>query len=97
MLESTIVKNMLHYLDKLPNSFWYKTHGGNFQMAGLPDIIGCYQGLFIGIEVKVPGKKLRVLQKMVMQLITEAGGEAVCLTSAEELVKYIEQIKGKTL
>ncbi len=31
-----------------------KLWGGPFQRSGLPDIIGVYEGLFVGIELKNP-------------------------------------------
>jgi Holliday junction resolvase len=34
--------------------FCFKVHGGPTMMAGLPDIIVCAQGLFIGLETKMP-------------------------------------------
>lgn len=54
--------------------FWFKVHGGPFQMAGLPDILGCYKGRFIGIEVKCPGNKPTALQLEVGNMILKAGG-----------------------
>jgi hypothetical protein len=33
---------------------WFKTHGGPFQEAGQPDLIGTVEGLFFGFEIKVP-------------------------------------------
>ena len=54
--ESQITAKILSQLKRL-GGFWYKTHGGPFQVRGLPDIIGCYQGAFYGLEVKVPGRE----------------------------------------
>lgn len=33
--------------------FVYKTHGSTETMSGLPDLVGCKDGRFIGIEVKM--------------------------------------------
>src|SRR3546814_4336782 len=35
-------------------AFAFKIHGGPTMMAGLPDLIMCYRGRFIGMEIKVP-------------------------------------------
>lgn len=34
--------------------FCFKVHGGPTMMAGLPDIIVCAEGVFIGLETKMP-------------------------------------------
>jgi len=56
--------------------FAVKIHGGPYQVAGLPDIVGCYQGRFFGLEVKLPGKehKLTAKQNLTLRRIKEAGG-----------------------
>jgi Holliday junction resolvase len=38
-------------------AFCFKVHGSETMMAGLPDIIVCYRGLFIGLETKTPEGK----------------------------------------
>ena len=53
-----------------------KVHGGPFQTAGVPDIVGVYQGRFFGIEVKAPGGKATVLQLLTIAAIRRAGGLA---------------------
>jgi hypothetical protein len=45
-------------------------------MAGLPDIIGCYQGRFFAIETKLD-TKVTVRQAYVHGLIRRAGGTVV--------------------
>lgn len=71
--------------------FAFKVHGGPATMNGLPDIIVCVEGLFIGLETKMPAKRDNVseIQKLRHQQIGEAGGYAgvVCgVTEALELV-----------
>lgn len=75
-----------------PGSFFYKTHGNPYQRAGIPDIIGCVNGCFIGVEVKLPGKEntLTELQKDSIKRINKAGGLAFMSTSVEYTVETIK-------
>lgn len=66
----------------------YKTHGGPFARVGVPDLLVCYEGRFIGIELKAPGKKVVAggPQERELAAIVRAGGVAVVATSVEEAV-----------
>lgn len=55
--------------------------------AGLPDLIVCYKGKFIGIEVKVPGKNATPRQLFVHQQIRKAGGIAFVARCVEDVQK----------
>ncbi len=79
------------YLDKR-GGFWIKIHGSVFQMAGIPDLIGCYRGRFIGFEVKRPGLGATLIQQYVMGRITAAGGVTAVIHSIEEAVPYLDRI-----
>jgi hypothetical protein len=71
--ESAFVKRLLKHLrDK--GAFAFKLHGSMFQMAGLPDVVGCYQGFFFGFECKRPGNTASKLQEYVGRQIVQAGG-----------------------
>lgn len=84
MLEKTVVKNIMYMLKLEFPGLWFKVHGGPFQVAGLPDILGCHKGKFIGIEVKAPGKEktLTLIQQEKIAKIKLAGGIAFMATSA---------------
>ena len=77
---------------EFPNSLFFKTYGSPFQRKGLPDIIGCVNGFFIGIEVKVPGREntLTELQKDTLDEIQKAGGIAFMTTSVEHAVRSLK-------
>jgi len=66
--------------------WWFKVHGGPFQRAGVPDIVGCYKGRFIGIEAKMPGNGPSAIQKYNLGLLAEAGARVgVAYTIQEAL------------
>lgn len=66
-----------------------KIHGGPYQSAGIPDIIGCIGGRFVALEVKVPGNKATRLQELVISRIRVAGGIAGVVTSVEEAMRVL--------
>ena len=76
---------------KLQGYFVFKVHGSEFMMAGLPDLIVCAEGLFIGLEVKLPAtrKNTSARQDYVHDLIRAAEGAAVVVCSADEAVSFI--------
>lgn len=53
--------------------------GGEFTKAGVPDILCCCNGYFIGIEVKAPNGKPSPLQIHNLKKIDESGGYGVLL------------------
>jgi len=55
--------------------YFYPVTGG-FGASGVPDIIGCYDGLFFGIECKAGKNKPTELQKKNLHDIELAGGMA---------------------
>jgi len=63
-------------------------------MAGLPDIIVCAEGLFIGLEVKNPESRenTSLRQKYVQQKIKDAGGYAGVVTNSEEAVRAVHAV-----
>ncbi len=89
-LESAIVKDICNYLKTLDKCFFWKEHGGMYGTAGLPDIIVCYKGKFLALEVKRPGGKLTKLQEKTIKDIKAAGGKACIVTSVEEVREIME-------
>lgn len=73
--------------------FCFKVHGSEFMMAGLPDVIVCARGLFIGLETKLPSTRGDVSprQAYVHSLIENAGGSAVVVCSAQEALEAVSK------
>lgn len=70
----------------------FKVHGGPQMMAGLPDLVACYRGFFIGIEVKQPGNGPSERQKFVMHEIQRAKGIAIVATDVETVSELIQSL-----
>ena len=61
MLERDVVAAIKKYLASLGSDvFFWKEHGGPYGSAGIPDIICCYKGRFLGLEAKLPGGVFRI-------------------------------------
>ena len=84
VLESSIVGAIFKYLKPLPRSFWFKVHGGWFQRAGLPDIVGVFRGRFVAFEVKRPGNGPTALQTYTLEQLKAAGAVAGIVYSVED-------------
>lgn len=83
-LEKTIENQIKKWLEK-QGYWWMKVHGDLFQKSGIPDILACINGKFVGIEVKRPGGRLSELQKYNIEKIQAAGGVAFVATSVDEV------------
>ena len=85
------IKNLL----KSKGAYCEKIFGGGFQSAGIPDIIACYRGYFVAIEVKSPTGKGRAsdIQKLKIKAIRDAGGVAFItdnIEDVEQVLKFID-------
>lgn len=74
--------------------FCFKIHGSEYMMAGLPDIIVCAEGHFIGLEVKLPATRSHTSprQDYVGELINTAGGRATVVCSTKEALNFIRDV-----
>ncbi len=98
MLERDTVNEIKKYLASLGSDvFFWKEHGGPYGTSGVPDIICCYKGHFLGLEVKLPTGRLTELQKRAIRKINGAGGIACRVESVEDVRRVIEQVDREAL
>ena len=71
--EKTFENKVKLYL-KQKGAYFIKTHGDRFSKVGVPDLIVCYKGLFIGIELKAPNGKPSELQLYNLREIEKSRG-----------------------
>lgn len=74
----------------------FKIHGSDegFQEVGIPDLLWCFRGRFVGSEVKQPSRDLSPIQRVVLHEIYDAGGVASVLETvgqAAVLLTYLEK------
>ena len=60
--------------------------------SGIPDIISCYKGLFLGIECKVGKNKMSKVQEEHRDEILAAGGIHILAYNLEDVKKIIKKI-----
>lgn len=92
--EARISRAILQAL-KREGIFAFKVHGGPTQMAGVPDILACVEGVFVGFETKVPGERRNTSarQEYVHERIIMAGGVAVVVCSVPEALEHVARIR----
>jgi Holliday junction resolvase len=76
--EAKVKKKVKAILDELGAYHFFPLMGG-FGRAGVPDIIGCYQGCFFAIECKAGSNKPTELQERELEKIRRAGGVAIVI------------------
>jgi len=96
--EARLVKKIQDYItDQGGRPF--KIVGGEegLQEAGIPDLLVCYRGFFVALEVKQPGAEqdLRPRQKLILRQIEESGGIAEVVSSVEQVAMILGVLRGK--
>lgn len=92
--EGRLSRKILIELRKKQKCFAFKVHGSEYVMAGLPDIIGCVDGLFFAIETKLPETRHDVSprQTWVHSLILRSGGAVTIACSVDEAQEFIRNL-----
>lgn len=98
--EAGVVKAIQRAVSReYPGAWILKTVGGPRQASGVPDLLLCVEGRFIGLEVKYqrPGESLQHalgratrLQEYQLRAIREAGGVARVVTTVEDALSAVE-------
>lgn len=91
--ESRLSRKIMDQL-RIKGIFCFKVHGSALMMAGLPDIIICAEGHFVGLEVKMPGQRnnTSVRQDYVHELIKSSGGFVTVVCSVQEAMGVIDTL-----
>ena len=91
MSESSIQRAILKYLKSLGLYCWtIKISICNER--GAPDIICCYKGFFVGLEVKTPRGRPSQIQKTQILRINNARGRAKVVRSVEEVKELLKEL-----
>jgi Holliday junction resolvase len=73
------VKDAVTKILKEVNAYYFYPATGGFGRSGVPDIVCCYRGNFIGIECKAGKNTTTALQDRELSKIEEAGGRAMVI------------------
>lgn len=91
--EKKIKQKVCAKLKELGAYYFYASTGG-YGASGVPDIVACYKGKFIGIECKANGNKATALQQKHLREISMQQG--VSLIIDETNIGMLEYyVKGK--
>ena len=74
--ESKVKKRVVDILKSYGAYFFYPVTGG-YGRSGVPDIVCCWKGRFIGIECKANGGKPTALQMKNLEEIVAQGGVSI--------------------
>ena len=90
--EVRVKRKAVAELQKLGMYIFFPATGG-FGRSGVPDIVCCYKGKFIGIECKANGNKPTALQRSNLEEIVNNGGISIVVdeTSVFNLKQIIEE------
>jgi Holliday junction resolvase len=89
--ESGLQTSVLKYLKE--RGHYAVNVPGNAFAQGLPDIMACVCGKFVGLEIKSADGSLRPLQKVNIKNIRRAGGIAEVVRSLDRAKEIIETIE----
>lgn len=86
------VKERVKKLLKENDVFFFMPKGSTYGTQGIPDIICCIRGMFIGIETKAGHGVPTAMQKEQMHRIVEHGGYTFCINedNFDVLQEWIE-------
>lgn len=77
---------------KARGAFVFKIHGGPTMMVGLPDLIMCYRGQFVAMEVKMPDGVTSKIQERRHAEIDDAGGHAFVVRSVQDAERALDKV-----
>ena len=94
--EKKVKRKVVDILKQYGMYYFYPVTGG-YGASGVPDIIACYNGRFIGIEVKADLKKNKptALQQKNLSEIAQHGGVALVIDAynLDHLVDTLETLR----
>jgi len=75
-------------------AYWFYPVMGGYGSSGIPDIVACYRGMFVGIECKAGDNKPTALQMKNLNQISAAGGYSAVIneTNVDELQNIFDRI-----
>jgi len=95
MISEKQIENKIKRFLAEQGAYYFKHFGCKFSKAGVPDIIACLHGKFLGIEVKREDGKLSELQKINLEQIRDAGGIGIVARSVEDIKECLNSMNIK--
>ena len=73
------VKQKVAKLLKEAGAYYFFPATGGYGRSGVPDIVGCLEGNFFGIECKAGKNTTTALQELELEKIRKSGGRAIVI------------------
>lgn len=98
MAAEKLYENKIKKFLKSEGAWFVKFFANRMTKEGIPDILACVNGYFVGIEVKAQNGRPSPLQMYHCEQIRKAGGFAFVVypTGWEQLKKFISDLKKDT-
>jgi len=90
--ESTLQRKVIACL-RDSGAYVFKVVGSAMQQRGTPDLLCCFLGRLVAIELKVPGKVPTKLQEVELRKIRNSGGVAVVITDMDQLEQLLTALR----
>lgn len=92
-LEAKIQTSIMRYLKTIPSANFAKIAQGAFSRAGVSDIVGCYRGRSVAMEVKRRATKPTPAQASYLNSQAAAGGFAAVVRSVADVKRVLEIVR----
>lgn len=98
--EVKVKKKVREVLDQM-KVYHFPPFSGGYGRSGVPDIVACIGGVFVGIECKAGKGKLTEIQKFNLQQIEQCGGIALVINEEnvgelkDTLIRRLYEIQGR--
>lgn len=83
------VKDAVTKILKSYEAYYFYPATGGFGRSGVPDIVACFNGRFIGIECKAGKNTTTALQDRELSKIDDAGG--ICMVVNETNINQVKE------
>ncbi len=91
--EGEIKDSICAYLRSLSPELWYyRAQGGAYGHPGVPDLVCCLKGRWVGLEVKTPRGRVSGFQESCQEQVREAGGIYEIVRSVDDVRKVLEPL-----
>lgn len=90
--EKSLQNKCIRWLKRQPDCWFFKVSGSACQTPGVPDLVICWHGKFVGVELKSPTGKPEPVQLATIDMILRAGGVAFITNSFDEFIEAMENI-----
>jgi hypothetical protein len=87
--EAKVKKKVVDVIKKNSAYYFFPATGG-YGRSGVPDIVCCYRGIFVGIECKAGSNKPTALQEAEMQKIRNSDGFTLVIN--EDNINEVEEL-----